>query len=546
MWRRFVVGLALVGVACAPALAHETDQFTTPIHREFADLGDYYNRWAYGLIETGVDRANADIRDCLLRGPKPGELARLHDPAYLVSRVHAALPWSVIQIESMDRTLLSDRMWRQYPGQIVAFMESNHNIYEHAFSLYDIRIFSRWFYSPTVKVFGTYMGTDKFGHFTDVGISYYWTWHQSIVEGAGEEQAVARAVRLGTHGVMSEAGLLGTVANGDYSNGDLSANFAGFLFYRNLGEPTRIKGVMRPPMVKLEGDYWRIADHVRRDSGFFSLFISDHLDEALNPGYFDESMRPALREAVRQRAPDILWRYRRANGLPRTREDFEDKLRELSTYDGVDYGHRGVGDELVSIANTCFAPNAPLLRPRDVERASVEQSTRDAACRTQCEAMRISPLHRAAASGDIEEIRWLLRDGAGINAQDDFGRTPLHEAAARGDEEAMALLIDRGARVNAADGDGITPLHLACRNGHELAARALLKAGADSNATSNAGQTPLHEAAMIGDAGIIRLLLEHGARLQSRDRHDRTPAQIADARDHHAAARLLTPISEFQ
>ena len=155
-------------------------------------------------------------------------------------------------------------------------------------------MFSRWFFASTIKVYGTYLGTDKIGHFTDEGIAYYWAWHEARDHGATEAQALAAAVRIGTEGPGSEDGWLGMLANGDYSNGDLAANYLGFLFYRNIAEETFIKGSLRPALVVRNGAYWRLADHVRRDSDFFALFISDHLDEALNPGFFDESMRPAL------------------------------------------------------------------------------------------------------------------------------------------------------------------------------------------------------------------------------------------------------------
>src|SRR2546421_2172614 len=286
--RIVILPLLAAPVGGSAASAHETDQFTTPAGREFADLGPYFNQWAYDLIDAGVASANARIAREMAEGD-PKKISAAQDSGTLVNAVHAQLPWSVNQIESWEWLLMSDRMRRNYPGQLVSFREIDHNIYEHAFSVLDLRICSRWYFASTIKIYGTYLGTDKIGHFTDMGASYYWAWRAARDAGAPEDRAVAAAVRLGTDGLMSESGLLGTLSNGDYFNGALAANFAGFLFYRHLGEWTSIKGRPRPPLVVRDGPYWKIADYVRRDSDFFSLFISGHLDEALNPGLFDPS-----------------------------------------------------------------------------------------------------------------------------------------------------------------------------------------------------------------------------------------------------------------
>ena len=43
-----------------------------------------------------------------------------------------------------------------------------------------------------------------------------------------------------------------------------------------------------------------------------------------------------------------------------------------------------------------------------------------------------TPLHAAAARGDVARIRELVKDGADINAQDDLGATALYWAARGG------------------------------------------------------------------------------------------------------------------
>jgi serine/threonine-protein phosphatase 6 regulatory ankyrin repeat subunit B len=53
-------------------------------------------------------------------------------------------------------------------------------------------------------------------------------------------------------------------------------------------------------------------------------------------------------------------------------------------------------------------------------------------------------LHRAAASGEVEEIKVLLEEGLPINEFDDLSRTPLHYAARECHVAAVRYLIDAG------------------------------------------------------------------------------------------------------
>lgn len=66
-------------------------------------------------------------------------------------------------------------------------------------------------------------------------------------------------------------------------------------------------------------------------------------------------------------------------------------------------------------------------------------------------------LHTAAAFGQLDTIRLLLKNGADPDWK---GRTPMHFAAANGKADAMALLEQHGARKDAEDVDGKTPAQL--------------------------------------------------------------------------------------
>lgn len=506
---RFTLFALLIAVAGAAhgAGAHETDQFTVPAGRHFADLGDYFNRWAYQAIERGAAAANAEIRAALARHEPADVVAELQSPQRVTLAVRNQWPWSVSQIEAFEETLAAPAIRRRYPGRLVAYGERYAGVYQDAFFPLDIRGLAHvLFFSSTIKVYGVYMGTDKLGHFTAEGIHYYYTYRSALESGMTQADAVAAAVRTGTDGPMSERGMLGMVGNADYSNADLAANFAGFLFYRNLTEPVRIRGATCPPLLVRDGDVWRPAPDARPDHPFFVRFVSDHLDEALNPGYFEPYLRPAMRRNLKSRGAMLAAHYADESGRPRTRAWFDQKLAELRTYWGTDYGHLGAYDELVSIGDSCFGH----------EGAVVEPPARPAAARFLLSA---SP---SAAGGTLR-----------------FGRTALHEAAATGEPEAVDRLLRGGADPRAADDYGTTPLHLACRRDSLIIAEKLLDRGGSVDAASSAGTTPLHEAAGTGDAALVRMLIDHGANTALPDARGRTPADVAKAHGHADLALLL-------
>jgi len=87
------------------------------------------------------------------------------------------------------------------------------------------------------------------------------------------------------------------------------------------------------------------------------------------------------------------------------------------------------------------------------------------------EAMKVTPLHSAAAAGEVAIARLLIAHGANVNVgQAESGFTPLHEAAGKGDIEFATLLLEHGANINAKMKDGKTPLAFAVsHNQNEIA-----------------------------------------------------------------------------
>jgi ankyrin repeat protein len=173
----------------------------------------------------------------------------------------------------------------------------------------------------------------------------------------------------------------------------------------------------------------------------------------------------------------------------------------------------------------------------------------------------ITPLHWAAINAHVAACRYLLEQGAEVDALGgDLVATPMQWAARNGYLYVIQLLIAHNADPTITDSQGYKSLHLvthsssimpllyllhqpinvdsrdsqghtslmwAAYQGDALSVDLLLRHGANPNLKDDAGLTSLHWAVVRGNRIAIRKLIEKGADLTAKDGEDRTPRDMA-------------------
>jgi ankyrin repeat protein len=157
-----------------------------------------------------------------------------------------------------------------------------------------------------------------------------------------------------------------------------------------------------------------------------------------------------------------------------------------------------------------------------------------------------TPLHLAARSGHIVIIELLLLHNANIHAQNQNDNTPIHSAAYGNQPEAILCLLKYGANKFAKNKDGDTPLHSAAWKGCVLSIQVLAdkKTIDDPN---NEGDTPLHLAAWNNQPAAVSALQLGHANIKAQNYDGHTPSNLAEKKNHESVLLLLgTDILEIE
>jgi ankyrin repeat protein len=176
-----------------------------------------------------------------------------------------------------------------------------------------------------------------------------------------------------------------------------------------------------------------------------------------------------------------------------------------------------------------------------------------------CDSAGYSPLHCAAASGNIELVTLLaniffwLKLSTALDARDFHGQTALHWATMKGFGAVIQTLVESGASLNLADEQGRTPLLIAVsvletvrsfdeRKFCKDMIRYFLEHGANPNLSDEGGACPIHLASEIGDEDIIDLLISYGASVHVRDNEGESAVFYAIRGSHVSVITKLVEV----
>lgn len=331
--------------------AFETDQYNLP-PVPLADIGDEVTDYAAENIEKAFEKINAEIlerQSCLEKKAKRTNCD---------SAAKEAAKLKYLRSE----TAIAKEVFKLLGDGIPPFTNSGTWMEKHEFKAqparyktsFDDTIFKAFpsdylMISHTVNLYGSQFGTDKIAHFFQQGFAYYKIVERGKAKGLTEDQATRKANEWGE---MTERTYYGNLISGLYSNGDLAANFAGMKFYQGLTREIKIGEKTRSAILILDGGMWKFNQLENFRENLLKPFISDHLNEALNPSIFIKLFRfdSTVRKIVRKKSCP-QWREKFPN---MTSNDFAAKTENLKLWHGEDYGHRN-SDRFITIADTCFS-----------------------------------------------------------------------------------------------------------------------------------------------------------------------------------------------
>jgi len=170
-------------------------------------------------------------------------------------------------------------------------------------------------------------------------------------------------------------------------------------------------------------------------------------------------------------------------------------------------------------------------------------------------------LYKAATEASLAVVKFLIAQGADVNAPDKYNSTPLHGAAGRyrgssiENLNIIKFLVFEGANANAKTLSGVNPLWGAVWAGNTEIVKFLVSHGADVNVKGTkkdileGGDTLLHRSARYNKhADIVKYLVAHGAKVNAKNDNGDTPLQVAKTSNKAVSAitEYLTPLTTAQ
>ncbi|HEY8665506.1 MAG TPA: hypothetical protein VIL86_02520 [Tepidisphaeraceae bacterium] len=334
----FLLACAMALLVATPVRALETDQFTVP-QGPLPDIGGEIEAHVGQIISDLVADTNTRI-DSHLQESRDG---------FPLFRQHHQLKARHLQDEEEIAARIYEEIGQGLPECTLERWVRAHE-FRAANAVYELPIersvfgasqFSRSLtlqeLSPTINMFGNYLGTDKLGHFFQQGHEYFDIYRRRELRSRDVAAAVRKAVEAG---LGQENGIFGSVTDGVFSNADLAANYAGFKFYFNLTHAVTIDGVIYQPILLMHDGHWEM--NPKRRDNLMRPFISDHLNEAMNPCKYSRQMRPTISANIAARRDGwVAFYHMSINDVAATQ-------KQLQTWHGEDYGYADL-DHVVTL-----------------------------------------------------------------------------------------------------------------------------------------------------------------------------------------------------
>ncbi|MBV9215304.1 MAG: hypothetical protein JO053_03935 [Acidobacteria bacterium] len=325
----------------------ETDQYNLPT-TPLADIGDEVSEYVEQNLRAAVDEINADIRrhqacltvvsrrsDCHSPEKETTELTELRSNDAVAKALYERLGDGTMLVTKFGGWFRGHKFKAQPATYYTSFKDS----------IYIALPTDYWTISPTIKMYGVEFGTDKLEHLFQQGYRYYKIERGEAAITIVPGRSVKKAVKWGQN---SERTFYGFFVSGVYSNADLAANFAGMRFYQRLTSPVKIGETTEQPLLSLKEGVWQFNTANLRDE-LLKPFLSDHLNEALNPSVYAFNLYPVVKSVV-QNHSCAEWHKAYPN---LSRSILEQKTNDLELWHGEDYGN-SQKERMVRIADTCF------------------------------------------------------------------------------------------------------------------------------------------------------------------------------------------------
>jgi ankyrin repeat protein len=147
-------------------------------------------------------------------------------------------------------------------------------------------------------------------------------------------------------------------------------------------------------------------------------------------------------------------------------------------------------------------------------------------------------LFLSSLTGNVNELRELLKSNIDLNIENEEGTTPLC-IVSKCRPDLVKWFLERGANPNFVGKDQISPLHWAVEYDNEEIIKLLLSYGAKVDLVDSFKEIPLHWACWTGHLKSAMLLIEAGSNIMQKNHINRTPYDLVIQQHHEELLKYL-------